>query len=139
MPEEERHFPMQGKDVEYSLRAIPLGGYVAFPDDDPESKFEADDPDLLKNRSILQRAIVISAGVIANVIFAFSLLLTQVRSQVQERLFSTDRAACQALPCARSCCWFEFRACAFLFQRMRLLSRCWKIAAFTSSMQAAPG
>lgn len=27
-------------EIEYSLRLIPLGGYVAFPDDDPESKFE---------------------------------------------------------------------------------------------------
>lgn len=67
----------QGKEVEYSLRAIPLGGYVAFPDDDPESKFPPDDPNLLKNRSIPQRAIVISAGVIANIIFAYSLLFTQ--------------------------------------------------------------
>lgn len=65
--------------MEYSLRAIPLGGYVAFPDDDPDSKYAPDDPDLLRNRSILQRALVISAGVIANVIFAFSLLLTQVK------------------------------------------------------------
>lgn len=70
----------QGKEVEYSLRAIPLGGYVAFPDDDPESKFDAEDPDLLKNRSIAERAIVISAGVIANIIFAFSILFTQVIS-----------------------------------------------------------
>ena len=50
---------------------------MAFPDDDPESKIPPDDPNLLKNRSIPQRAIVISAGVIANVIFAFSLLFTQ--------------------------------------------------------------
>ena len=50
---------------------------MAFPDEDPESKFPPDDPDLLKNRSILQRAIVISAGVIANIIFAYSLLFTQ--------------------------------------------------------------
>ncbi|CAL5226212.1 g9051 [Coccomyxa viridis] len=71
----------QGKEVEYSLRAIPLGGYVAFPDDDPESKFPADDPDLLKNRSIPQRALVISAGVLANIIFAYSLLFTQVATQ----------------------------------------------------------
>ena len=66
--------------MEYSLRAIPLGGYVAFPDDDPDSKYAPDDPNLLRNRSILQRALVISAGVIANVIFAFSLLLTQVEA-----------------------------------------------------------
>ena len=68
--------------MEYSLRAIPLGGYVAFPDDDPDSKFEPDDPNLLRNRSIPERALVISAGVIANIIFAYSLLLTQVRPAV---------------------------------------------------------
>jgi len=36
--------------VEYSLRAIPLGGYVGFPDDDPESPYPPDDPDLLRNK-----------------------------------------------------------------------------------------
>ena len=30
---------LQGKEVEYSLRALPLGGFVAFPDDDPESTY----------------------------------------------------------------------------------------------------
>lgn len=70
----------QGKEVEYSLRAIPLGGYVAFPDDDPNSGFNADDPDLLKNRGILARALVISAGVIANCVFAYSVLFGQVLS-----------------------------------------------------------
>lgn len=30
---------MQGKEVEYSLRLLPLGGFVAFPDDDPESPY----------------------------------------------------------------------------------------------------
>lgn len=68
----------QGKEVEYSLRAIPLGGYVAFPDDDPQSGFQPDDPDLLKNRGIPARALVISAGVIANIIFAYSVLFGQV-------------------------------------------------------------
>ena len=41
---------MQGPQVEYSLRAIPLGGYVGFPDDDPESPYPPDDPDLLRNK-----------------------------------------------------------------------------------------
>ena len=36
--------------MEYSLRAIPLGGYVGFPDDDPESPYPPDDPDLLRNK-----------------------------------------------------------------------------------------
>ncbi len=65
----------QGPETEYALRALPLGGYVGFPDDDPDSKIPADDPDLLKNRPILDRAIVISAGVIANVIFAYLIMV----------------------------------------------------------------
>ncbi|CAK9263445.1 unnamed protein product [Sphagnum jensenii] len=68
----------QGKKVEYSLRAFPLGGFVAFPDEDPESSFKPDDPDLLKNRPIPARALVISAGVLANILFAYTLLFSQV-------------------------------------------------------------
>lgn len=64
--------------MEYSLRAIPLGGYVGFPDDDPDSPYDKDDPDLLRNRPVAQRALVISAGIIANVILAYSVLLAQV-------------------------------------------------------------
>ena len=64
--------------VEYALRLFPLGGYVGFPDDDPNCPYPEDDPNLLRNRPPADRAIVASAGVIANVIFAFSLLLTQV-------------------------------------------------------------
>lgn len=67
----------QGKETEYAIRAFPLGGYVGFPDDDPESDIPADDPNLLRNRPILDRAIVISAGVIANLIFAYFLLVGQ--------------------------------------------------------------
>lgn len=68
----------QGKQTEYAVRALPLGGFVGFPDDDPESDIPPDDPNLLRNRPILDRAIVISAGVIANLIFAYFLLLLQV-------------------------------------------------------------
>ena len=68
---------IQGKETEYSLRAIPLGGFVGFPDDDPESEIPSTDPDLLKNRPILDRAIVISAGVIANLLFAYLVFVAQ--------------------------------------------------------------
>ncbi|WP_295614357.1 RIP metalloprotease RseP [Chamaesiphon sp. GL140_3_metabinner_50] len=68
----------QGKQTEYALRALPLGGFVGFPDDDPDSDIPADDPNLLRNRPLLDRAIVISAGVIANLIFAYFLLVVQV-------------------------------------------------------------
>ncbi len=68
----------QGPQTEYSLRAFPLGGYVAFPDDDLDEAVLPNDPNLLKNRPILDRAIVISAGVIANLIFAYILILIQL-------------------------------------------------------------
>lgn len=70
----------QGKQTEYALRAIPLGGYVGFPDDDEESDIPKSDPNLMKNRPILDRAIVISAGVISNFIFAYLVLLVMTLS-----------------------------------------------------------
>lgn len=68
----------QGPETEYALRGIPLGGFVGFPDDDPDSKIPANDPNLLRNRPILDRAIVMSAGVIANLVFAYLLLIVQI-------------------------------------------------------------
>jgi len=67
----------QGSETEYAIRAFPLGGYVGFPDDDPDSPIPPDDPNLLRNRPVLDRAIVISAGVIANLVFAYFLLVGQ--------------------------------------------------------------
>ncbi|PZD74193.1 Metalloprotease MmpA [Acaryochloris thomasi RCC1774] len=68
----------QGPETEYALRSIPLGGYVGFPDDDPDSTLDPSDPNLLKNRPLLDRAIVISAGVIANLVFAYIVLVAQL-------------------------------------------------------------
>lgn len=68
----------QGPETEYAIRAVPLGGFVGFPDDDPDSDIPLDDPNLLRNRPVLDRAIVISAGVIANLIFAYFILVAQV-------------------------------------------------------------
>ena len=67
----------QGSQTEYSIRAIPLGGFVGFPDDDPDSEIDPNDPNLLNNRPLADRAIVISAGVIANLVFAYAILVTQ--------------------------------------------------------------
>ena len=50
------------KDITYSFRAFPLGGFVSFPDEELNN-IDPKDPNLLKNRPIFQRAIVISAGV----------------------------------------------------------------------------
>ena len=101
--------------VDFTIGAIPLGGYVSFPDDEveeeeaekrreqaaaaagkeykprrqgggdanadasssspPRPKISPDDPDLLKNRPLPQRAAVISAGVAANLVAAAAVLL----------------------------------------------------------------
>jgi membrane-associated protease RseP (regulator of RpoE activity) len=68
----------QGSQTEYAVRAFPLGGFVGFPDDDPDSTIPPNDPNLMKNRPVLDRAIVISAGVIANLVFAYFLLVAQL-------------------------------------------------------------
>jgi membrane-associated protease RseP (regulator of RpoE activity) len=67
----------QRRGVQFALRAIPLGGFVSFPDDDEDSSIPSDDPDLLTNRPLPQRALVIAAGVIANLLLAWAVLMAQ--------------------------------------------------------------
>ncbi len=62
-------------DITLVIHAFLFGGYVSFPDDDKDSDVPADSKDRLMNRPIWQRAIVFSAGVLANVICAFVLVL----------------------------------------------------------------
>jgi membrane-associated protease RseP (regulator of RpoE activity) len=65
------------RGVQFALRAIPLGGFVSFPDDDEDSPIPADDPNLLRNRPLTQRALVIAAGVLANLLLAWTVLVAQ--------------------------------------------------------------
>ncbi len=57
------------------VHAFLFGGYVSFPDDDKDSDIPKNSPDRLMNKPIWQRAIIFSAGVIANVICAYVLVL----------------------------------------------------------------
>ncbi|WP_415409682.1 RIP metalloprotease RseP [Synechococcus sp. A10-1-5-9] len=62
--------------ITYALRLLPLGGFVSFPDDDDnDQSIPLDDPDLLRNRPIPQRVLVISAGVLANLLLAWLVLV----------------------------------------------------------------
>lgn len=70
-------FERQRRGVQFALRAIPLGGFVAFPDDDEDSPIPKDDPNLLRNRPLPQRALVIAAGVLANLLLAWLVLFSQ--------------------------------------------------------------
>ena len=65
------------KNITYSFRAFPLGGFVSFPDEEINN-IDPQDPNLLKNRPIIQRVIVISAGVFANLILAYTILVLNV-------------------------------------------------------------
>ena len=56
------------------VHAFLLGGYVSFPDDDKDSPLDKDSPERFLNKPLYQRAIVVSAGVIANIICAFVLV-----------------------------------------------------------------
>ena len=62
-------------DIEVLVHACLLGGYVAFPDDDKDSDLPMDSQDRFINRPVWQRMIVISAGVIANIITAILLVM----------------------------------------------------------------
>lgn len=62
-------------DVEVLVHAFLLGGYVSFPDDDKDSDLPEDSPERFTNKPVWQRAIVVSAGVIANVICAIALVI----------------------------------------------------------------
>jgi membrane-associated protease RseP (regulator of RpoE activity) len=78
-------FRPKNSETEFAIRLLPLGGFVAFPEDyryDEESKtiVKNDDPDLLQNRPLMQRALVIAAGVLANIALAWTLLFTSVET-----------------------------------------------------------
>ena len=55
-------------ETTFLIHALLLGGYVAFPDDEKECSLDADSPERFENKPVYQRAIVVSAGVISNVV-----------------------------------------------------------------------
>lgn len=58
-------------DTKILVHALLLGGYVAFPDDEKDCELAKDSSDRFMNKPVYQRAIVVSAGVLANIICAF--------------------------------------------------------------------
>ena len=61
-------------ETEIMIHAFLLGGYVSFPDDDEDSELPKDSPLRYSNKTVGQRALVISMGVIFNVILAYLLI-----------------------------------------------------------------
>lgn len=58
-------------DIEILIHAFLFGGYVEFPDDDKDLDLPPDSPERFMNRPAYQRFFVVSAGVAANVIWAY--------------------------------------------------------------------
>lgn len=57
-------------ETTYKIGMIPLGGYVKMMGEGADGDEQEDDPRSFKNKSVAQRMLIISAGVIMNVIFA---------------------------------------------------------------------
>lgn len=57
--------------IKYSVRALPLGGYVSMEGEDGESK----DPNSFGKKSILQRASILLAGPLSNILLCILLLI----------------------------------------------------------------
>ena len=62
-------------ETEVLVHAFLLGGYVSFPDDEKESDVPLYSEQRFANKPIWQRAVVVSAGVIANVLCALALVM----------------------------------------------------------------
>lgn len=63
-------------ETEFLIHAFLLGGYVAFPDDEADCDLPEDSPRRYANKTIGQKALVISMGVIFNVILAYLLIFS---------------------------------------------------------------
>ena len=63
-------------DILYSLRALPIGGYVAMAGEDGQS----DDANGLSSKPKWQRAIVLAAGAVMNILLGFILMAVCVTS-----------------------------------------------------------
>ena len=62
-------------DTVVCVHALLLGGYVSFADDDPDSPLPEDDENRIMNRPVWQRFLIVSAGVFANAVLAYVLVL----------------------------------------------------------------
>ena len=79
-------------NTKYSLRALPIGGYVSMDGEDEES----DDPNGFCNKSIPKRMLVVIAGAFMNLLLGFIIMTVIVFSQkvlLSTRIASFDEGA----------------------------------------------
>ncbi len=61
-------------DVEYCIHACLFGGYVSFPDDDPDNPLPKDSPERFENQPIGARFAVMVAGVTVNAVLGWLIM-----------------------------------------------------------------
>lgn len=61
-------------EVEYCIHLLLLGGYVSFPDDNPDSDIPEDSPKRFENQPLFNRFAVAVAGVTVNAILAWTIM-----------------------------------------------------------------
>ncbi|MDG6777982.1 RIP metalloprotease RseP [Thiomicrorhabdus sp. zzn3] len=63
----------QGKETRFQIAMLPLGGYVRFADEAEGPVDEADLPRAFNRQSVYKRFIVVAAGPLINIVFAWAL------------------------------------------------------------------
>ncbi|MFO0930273.1 MAG: site-2 protease family protein [Gemmataceae bacterium] len=72
-------------ETTYKIALLPLGGYVNMVGEGPEADEEEDYPRSFKNKTVGQRMLIISAGVIMNVLFGALVFMLVYRYQGVDR------------------------------------------------------
>lgn len=72
-------------ETNYKIAALPLGGYVNMVGEGPEADEEEEYPRSFKNKSVGQRMLIISAGVIMNLLFGALAFMVVYRTAGVER------------------------------------------------------
>jgi regulator of sigma E protease len=68
-------FEKQIGETKFCLHPVLLGGYVSFPDDDPDSDIPKDSPRRFENRTMLERTAIAIAGVVVNFILGYLIMV----------------------------------------------------------------
>ena len=75
----------QKGETTYKIAILPLGGFVQMVGEGAENEENEDDPRSFKNKTVLQRMIIISAGVVMNVLLGAICFITVYRLHGVER------------------------------------------------------
>ena len=99
-------FQMQGKETKYSLRMLPIGGYVAMMGEQEDTPNDVEITEDMKKRSLKsinrgKKAVIMSAGIIVNLLLGLLIFSISNLATPQTRLLSnfnvaTDSAAFNA-------------------------------------------